>query len=266
MGLHEAQQQQQRGGSGGGVVMRGAMEREEEAMGVDHHRQQQQQKRLDYHYQRFNDEEFEMYRRYLKGIYHRPSLVAASSASSSSSGMMLVEESEGSRSGAGGVGVSPLPILRPYVRGPTPLPDEGERMRMMMMEQAYHQQHHHHHPPPFPPPSRNVVLGTAGVTALASSVYKAIQNTKSKRRRRTHRLDNDDEEVVALTGPESWKARVSQSPDWSPLHRYRFIASLGKGSHAETFLVERNGITYVLKESELLPEVCRLVCGYTWDG
>lgn len=32
-----------------------------------------------------------------------------------------------------------------------------------------------------------------------------------------------------------------QTPRWSQLRRYRFVRSLGKGSHAETFLVERTG-------------------------
>lgn len=90
---------------------------------------------------------------------------------------------------------------------------------------------------------RRVTAGGTGIMA-AGTIYTLL---RSPARDRNHKSSGEQLETASdshtLTEEQLWAARLMQTPRWSQLRKYMFIRRLGKGSHAETFLVNRNGHT-----------------------
>lgn len=90
---------------------------------------------------------------------------------------------------------------------------------------------------------RRVTAGGTGIMA-AGTIYTLLRSpTRDRNHKSSGEEPEKDSQSHTLTEEQLWAARILQTPSWSQLRRYRFIRRLGKGSHAETFLVERSGHT-----------------------
>jgi len=163
-----------------------------------------------------DSEEFAMYRRYLASVYgHR----------------------------------YPTPQHAATPNEPTHPMTEAERIWTMYKEERNARVKRH-------------AMAAGGAMAAASGLYKYLNNTSHDAAEAGEvdlEVDGLESALLGkfgkgLTTLESWKARIEQTPRWSQLRRYEFHGSLGKGAHAETFLVMKGDRKYVLKESELLQE------------
>lgn len=174
-------------------------------------------------------EEIVMYRRYLSCLYGDKGVIAHDDA-------LVVPE-------------------RPLVQGPM---TEAESIWKMYEEGAaaqhteMHENHHHNSW------VRPFVAGAGSSLAVAAALARFYRPSGGE-------VEEIPEEDLHFTpeggrkpgrgkGVDGWEARIIQTPHWSQLRRFKFVKSLGKGSHAETFLVEKGGLKYALKESEQLQE------------
>lgn len=144
---------------------------------------------------------------------------------------------------------------RPLIQGPM---TEAESIWKMYEEGAAAQDaetHENHYQNSWVRPFMAGAGSSLAVAATIAKFYRPSGEEVEEVPQQDFQFTSEDRKKPGNgKGVDAWEARIIQTPHWSQLRRFNFVKSLGKGCHAETFLVEKGGIKYALKESEQLQE------------